>query len=200
MVCVTLKCVSPCKTYNKYYVKLRLEAVTTKYRLHPQHAVSNTDVGNNAPRYISDSASDPFNENLIKILSVVDISAEKPIDLLLNDTADPTAVRTVAYDTLMVKNPMDGQIMEVEYVAAHPSLSIPVDVTETINLVPALHEALELYVAAKVYGAMNGEENRVRALSLMAQYEAVCRLVEEEDILQLTVSDTNTRFTTKGFV
>lgn len=190
---------------NRCYVNVTLSADIHTYSLRPIHNVSNTDAGNNAPRYIQDTVADPFLGNLIKILAIRlegETEDDPSTDLLINDRQNISSVRTMTHDTFYVNEPEDGQVFRVEMQLDHPRLTADtVNEDEEITLAPILYEALEARVAAMIYGAMKGEANMLKAQSLYADYERICQLAEKTDLLQSTSSASfNDKFSDKGFV
>lgn len=172
------------------YVDIELSDLIRTYYLRPEFAVSDTvSVG---PKYILDNSVDPLDQRITKIISIRDEDAEnyRDRDVLINDTSHKVSVKTVSYDGFMVKEPVAGNIYTVEYQCLHPLLTVsePQD-NESIHLAPVLHEALELRIASKIYGAIGGEDSIMKSQSMMGQYEQLCVRAEASDMLQLTSSN-----------
>lgn len=147
------------------------------------------------PRYIMDLLN-PFQEDVIKILQVRDSLGQ---DLPLNDLENPWSVFTPAPDMLQIPTVITCQAMGVVYQARHPKLELGV-LTGKITLPDTLHEALDHYVAYKVYSSMNGQDNSAKGQEYLAMYEAICTEVESRDLVNASVSTTNSIFAQRGFV
>lgn len=174
------------------YVNVELQDGLNKYYLRPVFAVSDTDVGNTNPRYIQDSADNPIDPRIAKIVAIMDRDAEcfRDIDVLINDHSRNVAVKSLGYDGFFVREPVAGNIFEVEYQCLHPLLTVsdPVE-TEKIILAPVLEEALTCRIAAKVYGAIGNEDATLKSKSFMNQYEEICLRAEADDALQRSSSN-----------
>lgn len=188
------------------YVTISLRADTTKYVLKPLDAAENQD-GDTIPVEGQTQPGSYFvgaePNNLIKILSVTLDDPDDdcdPVDLLINDLSSSMSVRTLDYRTILVQNPQDGVLLDIEYQAKHPRLSLPVEMSEEIDIAPVLETALEKLVSARVYSAMNGEANIAKALTLESQYERICQMVADKDLLQLSSSDNHRKFSIGGFI
>lgn len=158
-------------------VLVEMQEGVQRYVLASRFAVSHTtppQVG----AYILDSVEEPFQDNVIRILSIEDTNP--PQD---NPDVLPIEARAMAHSTVFVREPRAGGVLRVEYQANHPRLSIPVDETKVISLAPVLEEALELLVAAKVYSSMNGEGHLAKSRELLAAYEGICQTVDLESLL-----------------
>lgn len=166
-------------THKVNYVEFTLQADKTEYALQAEYGV----------------------ENLGKILSVllIDPVTSEETDLLINDEDATCSVRTLTYDTIHIKDPLDGATMVLECQMLHTPLSIPCNLSEQITLVPILNAALECKVASKVYYSIGGEDALLKAQGLEAQYERICQMVESKDILQNTRTNAATNFTAAGF-
>lgn len=191
--------------HNISYVKLELVEGLHDYKLNAIHAVSNEDVNNTDPRYILDSVDDPFTDNVVKVLAIAqlddpDTVEDESKELRLNVHPSLGGLKMPSYDKIYVPNPIAGAILNIEYQADHPKLSLPADETEEIYLAPLLHEALEMRVAARVYNAMSGEAHVTRAQLLQRRYEHLCLMAESKDLLQESETSTFDKVRDKGFV
>lgn len=194
--------------HNVDYVTLEQVEGLQRYKLDPLYAVSDTDVGNTNPRYILDTVAEPFSGNLIRIIGIEEEDTDEDVDTLtqkleINErySFDLTkGVRLLSYNTLFIQTPTAGRKLTIEYQAGHAPLSIPHDITETINLAPILHNALEAKVGQKVFSAMVSEESQVKAAMLDAEYERICQTVESENLLPHNTPTKHDRLRNKGFV
>lgn len=202
--------------YSRYshkadYVKLELDSGIHKYHITPKHAVSNTDV-NSLPRYIMDSAQEPFVDDVVKIIGVTTLydphvgiitdtlHDKEPRDLRINDRQDSNAIQLLSFNSIYVPHPITGQELTLEVQLNHPKLRIPVDMEQQIELHPVLYEALGFKVAAKIYGSMNGEENMAKSVQMNNLFETSCALVDQQDLLQETTSAEHRKLSIRGWV
>lgn len=166
-----------------------------RYRLAPAHAVSNTTPNNTAPRWIQDSAAEPFEGRVIRILSITDLDPPE-----VGSEVPPVEPRALSHDTVFTKAPRAGGHLLVEYQANHPRLVMPADEDQEISLPPLLEEALEVRVAAAVYAGMNGEGHGAKARELLMRYEEICQTVRIEALLAETATNGPERPRDRGFV
>lgn len=176
-----------------------------EYSLRPEFAVSDTDPANENPRYIIDTASRPFQGDLIKILSVDRLDDETTTEdesytFGINQRNSEYGVKILSHDTLRFREPVTGDRFEIEYQANHPKLTIPVDPTESITIMPALEEALQVRVAAGIFQSMTGELHQATGKNHMNHYERLCQMAQNEDMAQEGSSDDFDRLRYKGFV
>lgn len=186
------------------YVILRPQADLQRYVLDPAYAVSDTDAANTNPRYLIDTEEDAFLGNLIKIRSILQLPNEtlhetEPLDLLINGGHACGTLKTLSWNTLFIETPDTDHDIRLEYQAKHSKLSIPVVLTEEIEVHPLLEEALVVKVASRIFASMLGEENAAKAQRLEAQYEYLSGLVDAKDILQQSSSDAHGKLIARGF-
>jgi hypothetical protein len=168
---------------------------TTYYDLSVEHSMTTGTASVSNHLFIRDREEAPYTGDLIRILSVYD----SKVGLLpLNDDENRHSVFTPKPKQLLVPHP-DGKVLSVIYQANHPRLSPDVD-DDYIDLPDVLEEALKTFVAGKVYSGMNGQENLGKSQALMADFESICQLVEDRDLIGSSTSTTNIRFEKRGFV
>jgi len=187
------------------YVKLIQVDGLQRYVLKNIHAVSNTDVGNTAERYIQDSVDMPFEDILIRVLSIEEEDTDEDTDedpqrLTLNQDFNEQSIRTLSYNTLWIPKPVAGRELTIQYQLGHPKLSFPANMDEEIDVAPLLEDALQTKVASKVFGAISGEDALTRHQMLENEFTALCSLVKEEDLLSLTQTSAHSKLTDRGFV
>lgn len=147
-------------------------------------------------RYIIDLPLEPFEEDMVKILTVFDsFGNEKP----LNDDARSDSLYTPQDKILQVPSPVPGQSLSVLYQAKHPVLCVDCPDTEII-LPETLYPALYAYIAYQVFDGLGTEGSLVKANNNLAKYEALCTEVEDRDALNTSISNTNVRFNKNGWI
>lgn len=173
----------------------------TFYHLSRKYAVtSNSDA---QWHYIKDLPEDPFQEDLIKILSVFDVNTGCKREL--NDTGNPVSLFTPQPNILQVPCPVTGEALCVIYQASHSKLDDRIDgpknlLDQSIDLPAYLKNPLQLYVAHKVFSHMNGQENVAKSQEYLASFETACLEVEDRDLVNQTFHTTHNKFKQRGFV
>lgn len=186
---------------RRLFVDLVQIADRKVYAIRAEHAQSDASATNTSPRYLLDSVDDPFTDRLIKVIAARPEPTDEvpcPEDVLINDNA-LGVLKLLAYDKLFFAEPVAAASFELELQMDHPKLSVPPVDTERLEIPPALIEALQVKIAADVYGSMNGAENTNKSAMLDAKFEALVRLVEDQDLLQSTSSAVNDRLFKGGF-
>jgi hypothetical protein len=170
-------------------IKVETRDDVTTYPLELRYAVSQGTSGVIA--HIIDTEEDPFLGDLIKVLSVVNSLGEY---VPLNDGESLESLFTPSPSLLRVPEP--GETYTVSYQANH---AILVDETSTISLPSVLEPALKSFIAGKVYGHMNGQENAILAQGHMAEFENTVLNVIDQDLVNSSTSQTNSRFERNGW-
>ena len=168
------------------------------YHLKPKFAVNYTPLGDSDDepiRYIHDLAYRPFLGDVIKILSVVD---QYGFPLPLNDDEHPSSLFTPQPTTLQVPCPVSDEALSVVYQAAHPVLVGDLD--ESIEIPDILLEAFTAYIAYKAFSHMNTADSTAKAQEHLAIYTALCAETDSKDLVNTSVSFTNSRFHQRGFI
>ena len=167
---------------EEHYIQLN-EAQST-YKLHSDYAQTNTGspiaIGE---RYIYDTATNPFQDNILKIEEVYD---EDGVKLPLNDATEDLSVYTPAYNTIQVPYPEDGMTISVQFRATHPRIQYtgvalfdPSAIE--IELPNSLKDSLHYYVASKLIRPMGGERV-VEADNYFQLYKDSVRVIKEEGL------------------
>ena len=184
------------------YVKVLLQEDLHKYYLRAEHAVSNTDQLNLAPRYIQDSVAEPFDPNLSKIIAIQDEDAEcyRDVEVSINDLSKAVSVKKISFDGFWVKSPVAGNIYTVEYQCLHPKLTVDIpNDDEEIVLAPVLHEALTAGIAARVHAPIGSEDSTMKAAAYSNIYEGICLRAEADDTLQTSISNEHDKLREGGW-
>lgn len=177
---------------------LELNEHVLNYHLSRQFAVS-SDSGDVRHRYIVDCSEQPFEDDVIRILSVWD---EKGNKLVLNDVNDPCSLFTPRPHTLQVNNPKDGVKLAIIYQARHPKIDDKSDqaINEKIDIPFSLETAVQTFIAHKTYSHMNGQENTIKGQEYLAAYEATCLGVEQRDLVNQSFHTSHHKLEQRGFV
>jgi hypothetical protein len=168
----------------------------TQYHLDKRYAENNVQrpVGN-IP-YIMDLPKEPFSDDAVKILSVVDNCGNyRP----LNDDTKANSFFTPYPTTLQVPNPQEGEILTVIYQALHVRLEFGVYNAE-VFIPLALEKAFLSYVAGCVFRDIGSENTLIRSQGHFNDYESVCANVEKMGHAAITSVRNRTKFHDRGFV
>jgi hypothetical protein len=179
---------------------------TTTYKLHSDYSM---ETGALPLKYIRDSAADPYTNDLIKILAVYrdnTLGGSQPIQVALNDATKDDSVYTPKFDVLQIPDPVQDAPLYLLYQAKHPELVIGgteevpvVTLTQDIFLPDVLVPALIEYVSYKVYTHMNGQEHTAKAKEHFDNYRLIVGHVEDKDLVNSSLSNTNTKFNERGW-
>lgn len=183
---------------NEKVLILQVDSDIPEYKLLRRYAASyepGEDEINEPIRYIRDSTSDPFLEDVIKVLSVFDSCARK---LPLNDEGDPHSIFTPKYNVIQVPCSCTERQLAVSFQARHPKVLNYFE--EEIEIPDILLGALTSYIAYKVFSHVNSQDSSLKAQEYLATYAARCADVTEKDLVNSSVSTSNTRFTQRGWV
>jgi len=197
--------------HEKGYVGLEVHKDIRTYKLTNEHAVSNVDPANLETRYILDSADDPFTGEIVKVMSVRNDESEYELDkdLRVNDRDGFPLVKTTSYNTLYLKDPLTDFIepaetlpvvLTLEYQKLHPHIPNNAVETTEIALLPMLEEALVFFVAGRIFSAMPSESNMLQAQTCFKEYERLCLMTEEDDLVQESSSESDDKLGMRGFV
>lgn len=189
------------RLYSRFVLRekdciLRLYEHITNYHFCKKFALTATTVPLEPIRYIEDTELDPFEDDLIRILSV---RGPANFDLPLNDRFNIDSLFTPQPNILQVPLPVQDDIMVVVYQARHPLIDY-VDTEACIELPIVLEGALRAYVAHLVYSNMNGQENAAKAMEYLQRYELICKDVMDQDLVNQSVITTNLKFHERGFI
>lgn len=179
---------------------LEMREAQTYYHLLKRYAWSQYSAENPPDRwhtpYIMDTPAEPFEEDVIKILSVWNSFGQK---MPLNDSEHPMSTFNPQSNVLQVPFPIAGQSLAIEYQAKHALLD-HCECKGEISLPDVLWPALKAYVAAKMCTHMNTQEMTAKGGEHMLNFEGICQGVVEMDLVNTTSSSTNSRFDKRGWI
>jgi len=190
------------RLYTRFVLKetdvlVQLYEHITFYHLLPKFSVSYTPTGptDDQPiRYLLDNATEPFEDDLIKVLSVYNSFGQQ---LPLNDEEKHNSVFTPKGKLLQVPAPQNETYLSVRYQQRH--LKLTGNLEENVYLPDILFVALTAYIAYKVFSHMNTPASNAKAVEFNTAYEEVCNEVVDRDLVSSSISQSNTRFAKGGW-
>lgn len=183
------------------HVIIEMQVGVTFYHLTKLYSVQNGDRIRVPYPYIMDLPNEPFDEDVLKILRVMDTQNNvRP----LNDDSRNDSLTTPQFDVLHNPYPRDLEALFINYQAKHVPLitykeNDEYEILEEIILPPVLEPALINYVAWMVYSRINTQEASTKAASHLQIYELTCKDVEAFDSVNNSKSSTNIRFDQNGW-
>lgn len=193
------------RLYGRYILKensvlIEMQPGITSYHLRSMYSVTGSDPLRVPHPYIMDLPNEPFLEDVVKVLSVVDGSGvQRP----LNDHSNPQSLFTPQADIIQNMFPRDLEVLCVAYQARPLSVLVPdsegwLDDTEFF-LPDCLIPALTAYVSYLYHQTVATAESSATAMTQIRMYEGVCRGVDHMDLVNQSLSNTNVRFSLNGW-
>ncbi len=167
------------------------------YPLTSIYAINSTSVENN--KFILDSATEPFTNNVLKIEEVY---TESNILLPLNDSAKADSLFTPSFNTLQVPTPESNKVLAVLYRANHAQLPAKrgVDISAIELDIPAvLIEPLLTFVVGRVAAAGNNQTSIQEAAAYQQKYELQVQQIIQSGALSVD-RPSNLRMRSNGWV
>lgn len=180
---------------------LEMRDGNTMYHLLKQFAYSQYDIDKppsewNKP-YIMDLGHEPFDEDVIKVLSVYDYQGNK---LPLNDSERTDSVFTPQSLILQVPFTEHKHTLVVNYQARHAVIPSSGYKDVDIVLPKCLESALCAYISSKVFMHMNTVESTAKGQEHMLTYNSLCQDAVDMDLVSTSTSTTNSKFQKRGFI
>lgn len=175
-------------------VLIQMDPHVTNYHLLRRFSRSNGD-DCECQKYILDHELEPFEEDVIRILSIFDSFGT---ELPLNDEELRWSCFTPQANVLQIPRPVPNQAISIHYQARHPVVADEDDSVITVPLV--LEEALRAFVAYKAMSHLGSDGSSAKAQEHYTLYEARLAKVRDRDLVGNTTSTTNTRFHKRGWV
>jgi hypothetical protein len=176
-------------------IKIRMIEGQTDYLLDPKHADS---VGNAEPKWIVDTAADPFMVDQLRFDSAVD---NEGLPLSINDPEDDTAISNPVYNIIRIPSPVADEFVTVTYRADHMDIGEANDPEAVeIGIPLSLFECLLSYIGARVYSSMGTEIGNAKSGFYFGKYNAKAAEIEAKNILNSALNATNTKLEQRGFV
>lgn len=189
---------------------LELQAGRITYPLTSAYAVSDETV-NTLPRYILDSASEPFQNDILKVENVY---TDLDVELALNDSSNIYSVSTPTAHTLRVPlafvdatldlpDELMTDTLELVYRANHPMIVHTLGTFNPAEVeveLPYSHlEPLLLFVASRINNPIGMTNEFHAGNSYAAKYEQACQMLEINN-LRVDQGSQNTRISRNGWV
>lgn len=168
----------------------------TQYHLLKKFAQSQQQPETEGFFYIQDLTGEPFEEDVIKVLEVWGSGGYQ---YALNDPEDRWSLYTPKFNLLQVPYPVKDGALSLVYQAKHPILDVQRPEDE-IDVPDVLYGALKAFIAYSVFSHMNTQESTAKSQEHLATYEAICAEAIDRDLVNTSISSTNTSFEKRGFV
>jgi hypothetical protein len=94
---------------------------------------------------------------------------------------------------------MPGLPLVIGYQARHPVIA-PNGFSAEIDIPATLETALVSHIAYQTFFHMNGQEHAAKSADHLAMFEEACNEVSGRDLVNGSVSQSNTRFELNGWV
>ncbi len=177
--------------YKRFPIKIddvviRMHDEIQTYYLDSRFSIHNTE-SKEPIKYIHDSPSQPFTDNVNKIEFVYD---EMGRELFLNNDDEPWSLFTPSYNAIQVPLPEKENQLIVHYRAGWTDIKLPGlnPETEEILIPPGYTEALLMYVGARASTALNADGD-AEGNNYTAKFEKSCAMITNLNLM----NDDNTR-------
>ena len=178
-------------------ITIQLEDAIQTYYLQSDYAVSNT--GSSQPvKYLIDSESEPFTDNVLKIEQVID---EDGGILYMNDSNQAWSVFSPSYNSIQVSYASSELAVTVTYRADHDRIpTIGTDPSTYDVPVPMTHlEPLLFYIASRIHTTLPTLDGVNKGNDYLAKYEAACLKIENAGLVN-KANPSNHKLFDRGFV
>lgn len=182
------------------YVVIQLQRGQTNYYLDSDYAVTNYN--SNLPKYILDTNTHLFTDNVLSILNVTGIDGTS---FPLNDPYAIGSIFTPEFNCIQVPEElinMGYQQVVVLYKADHVHLDLkePLDSKATINLPSSYDSLLQAYVAYTLYMNMAGEGQMNKGSQFFAKVNTITQQLMQQGIGTIAQAGTNIKPQLRGWV
>lgn len=189
------------RIYTKFVLKTKVLILKpvehiTVYHLRKRFAASQFGISAEPYLYIMDTVDEPFEQDVIKVISVYDtFNKEVP----LNDLEQPRSVFTPQVEMLQIPWASNSDVLALSYQARHTLLT-HTDYQGIVDLPDILTPALTAYIAYLFYSHLNTAESTAKAKEHLDRFERICSDVEQNDLISNSSITTNTRFHNRGWI
>lgn len=170
-------------------IVLETYAAVNEYFLRPDFALFSGSM--ETYKYIIDTDDIPFPNDVLMIESVVDEDGEL---IAVNDANDDDSWHFTGYDSLSIDEPVTGDRFKIRYRAEPDEIPFGpyVDIKNTVIPIPRVLEAAMLaYIAGHTYGNMSMEGAMAKSQNFLDMFENECKIVEERNLLNSSMGNTN---------
>ena len=193
------------KLYTRFLLKesalfVELQENKTEYILSKDHITQGFDCEKHPGmpdynRYIRPMSGKPFENDIIKILSV---TLPNGIQLPLNNPSEQFSVYTPSYNVLQVPLPYAHGVVAVAYQANHFKLDEE-NLDRELELPESLYGAFFAYVAYLVYGNINTSESVQNSQKYYAMFNELLNDNLLSDAYSQSTVQTNVKFQMNGW-
>ena len=190
--------------YKRFHLKegrIRVLLIPERsvYPLVGKHAFA-TRRSTETDRFILDSVTSPFPDDLLKIERVI---TQDGTELGLNDESDMHGAFTPTFDVLRLPVHPEGQVITVVYRAKHNPIKMTIGYFDAerveLDLPDTFMEPLLYYIASRVNNPIGMTDEFHAGNSYAAKYEKSCQEIEQRGLQIDTVSQGNS-FSRRGWV
>lgn len=173
------------------------QAGITMYPLTKENALSSNPLSTDTlTYYIRDTAANPFDDDLIRVLHVFNKDGEK----VLGDVDGNDSIFLPQENTLHIPKPISMGLMSVHYQADHPRILVGGALSQVINIPRSLENALLSFIAFQVFSSMEGDNMLAIASKREAEVERDCTLVEDRALAGTAKQSSSVKFNERGWV
>lgn len=155
--------------------------------------------GSNEPiKYLLDTVNAPFVDNVLRIDEVVNEAGDT---ILLNDVMEPTSIHTPNYNSILVPDPVQGELLSVLYRADHDPILVEGLIPNTYDLgIPnTLMEPLLFYIAFRAYASSPPIDGVSQSIGFLNKFEASIKRIKDLDLINED-EQPNRKFSDRGWV
>lgn len=172
----------------------------TDYFIRPEYAFNSGVIS--VEKYLIDDPTDPFLGGLARIEAVY---SPHGIAMQMNNLTDEcNSIYFPSVDSVRLVDPKQDDLYRIIYRYAPTHLELDLDMVahgdDDLGIPDVYREAFLSYIAAQVYGAINGQENTAKSQEHMVMYEAECARLTINNVDLSNQSNANTRFSANGWV
>lgn len=169
----------------------------TKYYLRSEFAQMNT-TSTEKYKYLMDTPTERFLDDVIRVERVFD---ECGCCLYLNNEPSCGSIVTPAFDCIQIVYPIETNALFVTYRANHPKIALTTTDLNTEVRIPASHEkALTYYIASQLYSNSPNPETAAKGIEWSQRFEAECAKIENLDLDNAHIGQTNVKPEMRGWV
>lgn len=168
---------------RKETVYVQIHENISTYFLNSDYAESNT--GSSQPvKYIKDTTSDPFNDNLTRIEEIAD---ELGNPYALNVENDCESITLPIHNAFNFPNPVNDLTVKVSYRANHPKLE-NVNGSTIVDIPMALLPVMLLYIKHRIYASLPSLSGVQASQQALQDYMLQVQEIEDAGVINSETS------------